>query len=148
TRMGASIPAQFYARSIVGLYRTPAAYCRVRGVYTNAPPVQAYRGAALLQAAHVAETLVENGARELRIDILAMGESNFIRAEEFPYAMPLGLVYDTGDPHGLLQKALDLFDYARLREEQGRSREGKVVVGIGASSFIDCVGTPSKAMIG
>lgn len=148
TRMGASIPAQFYARSIVGLYRTPAAYCRVRGVYTNAPPVQAYRGAGRPEAAYVVETLLENGAREMGIDILAMRERNFIRAEEFPYAMPLGLVYDTGDPHGLLQKALDLFDYARLREEQGRSREGKVVVGIGASSFIDCVGTPSKAMIG
>lgn len=148
TRMGASIPAQFYARSIVGLYRTPAAYCRVRGVYTNAPPVQAYRGAGRPEAAYVLESLLENGAREMGIDILAIRERNFIRAEQFPYAMPLGLVYDSGDPHGLMEKAVDLFGYERMREAQAEARNGKVVIGIGASSFIDCVGTPSKAMIG
>src|SRR5690606_15881040 len=148
TRMGASIPAQFYARSVVGLYKMEAAYCRVRGAYTNAPPVQAYRGAGRPEAAYVVESLIENGAREMGIDICEMRRRNFIKSHEFPYAMPLGLVYDSGDPHGLMDKALKLFDYDALRKQQAAAKATSLVTGIGGSCFIDCVGTPSRAMVG
>ena len=148
TRMGASIPSQFYARSIVGLYKTPAAYCRVRGVYTNAPPVQAYRGAGRPEAAYVVESLLENAAREMGIDVCEMRERNFIKASEFPYRIPLGLNYDNGDPQGLLDKARERFAYEALRKEQAQSRASSQVLGIGGACFIDCVGTPSRQMMG
>ncbi len=39
-----SIPGNSYPQTITGLYRTPAAYLRVRGAYANTVPVSAYRG--------------------------------------------------------------------------------------------------------
>ena len=39
-----SIPGNSYPQTVTGLYRTPKLYLRVRGVYTNTVPVDAYRG--------------------------------------------------------------------------------------------------------
>jgi carbon-monoxide dehydrogenase large subunit len=147
TRMGASIPAQFYSRALVGLYTTPNLFCRVRGVYTNAPPVQAYRGAGRPEAVYVVESLLENGAREMGIDVREIRSRNFIRTEDYPYRTPLDIVYDSGNPQGLLEKALGLFDYESLRREQKRRRDaGRELLGIGLAGLADCLGTPSKAM--
>jgi carbon-monoxide dehydrogenase large subunit len=144
TRMGASIPAQFYTRALTGLYKIPAAYVRVRGAHTNAPPVQAYRGAGRPEAVYVLERLAENGARELGIDIAEMRARNFIAKDEFPYTIPLGLTYDSGDPHGLLAKAKKLLGYEELRKQ----KSSKNLLGIGCAAFMDAIGTPSKAMLG
>lgn len=147
TRLGASIPAQFYSRMIVGLYQIPAAYCRVRGVHTNTPPVQAYRGAGRPEAVYVLESLVENGAREMGIDVQKIRALNLIRKDQFPYEIPLGLTYDSADPHGMLDMANELFNYAGDRARQTRLRDQGVLIGIGGSAFTDCVGTPSRAML-
>jgi aerobic carbon-monoxide dehydrogenase large subunit len=148
TRLGASIPAQFYSRTLIGLYTTPAAWCRVRGVYTNTPPIQSYRGAGRPEAVYVLESLLENGAREMGIDICEIRRRNFIPASAFPYATPLGLTYDSGNPEGLLREADKLFDYAATRERQRRHNASgaRTRIGIGAACFADCVGTPSKIM--
>lgn len=149
TRMGASIPSQFYSRSLSGLYRLEAAWCRVRGVHTNAPPIQAYRGAGRPEAIYVLESLVDKGARELGIDICDIRERSFIQKEEFPYKATLGLTYEIGDPPALLRKARDLFGYDELRALQAKTNaDGDVRIGIGASCFIDCIGTPSKVAAG
>jgi len=150
TRMGASIPAQFYSRALVGLYQIPAAYVRVRGAHTNAPPVQAYRGAGRPEAVYVLERLAENGARELGIGIDALRARNFIRKDQFPYAIPLGLTYDSGDPQGLLDKARALIafdDFTGLKAAE-RARPGGRLLGLGCAAFMDAIGTPSKAMLG
>lgn len=148
TRLGASIPAQFYSRTLIGLYRTPAAFCRVRGAYTNAPPIQAYRGAGRPEAVYVLESLLENGAREMGIDVCEIRRRNFIPVSAFPYDTPLGLTYDTANPEGLLIEAEKLFGYAASRERQRRHNASgaRTRIGIGAACFADCVGTPSKIM--
>ena len=46
---------------------------------------------------------------------------NFIR--DFPYFIPTGNVYDSGDYERVLDHALDLADYGRWRDEQRRLRE-------------------------
>jgi carbon-monoxide dehydrogenase large subunit len=149
TRMGASIPSQFYSRSLSGLYKLQAAWCRVRGVHTNAAPVQAYRGAGRPEAIYVLESLVDQGARELGIDICDIRARSFIAHEEFPYKATLGLTYEIADPPALLEKARKLFGYDDLRSlQKERNASGSVRIGIGAACFIDCIGTPSKVAAG
>ena len=149
TRLGASIPAQFYSRTLVGLYRIPAAYCCVRGVHTNTAPVQAYRGAGRPEASYVLESLVETGAHQMKMDPCEIRSKSFIRKDEFPYVSSLGLTYDAGDPAGLQDKATALFDYAGMRAAQaeGRKRGQGELIGIGASAFMDCTGVPSSEML-
>lgn len=147
TRLGASIPSNFYARMLVGLYTVPAAYVRVRGVHTNASPIQAYRGAGRPEATYVLETLVENGAHELGVDACLLRERNFIKAENFPHRIPLGLTYDSANPLGLQDKAKTLFGYDAMRQMQKEQRARGLLIGIGGSAFMDCVGTPSVDML-
>lgn len=149
TRLGASIPAQFYSRTLVGLYRIPAAYCRVRGVHTNTAPVQAYRGAGRPEASYVLESLVETGARELGMDPCEIRARNFIRKDDFPYVSSLGLTYDAGNPLGLQEKAIELFNYGAMRKAQAEARSGqkRQLIGIGSCAFMDCTGVPSAEML-
>jgi carbon-monoxide dehydrogenase large subunit len=144
TRMGGSIPAQFYPNSLVGPYTIPAVHCRVRCVYTNAPPIQSYRGAGRPEANYVLESLIENGAHQMGIDPGKLRATNFIPASAFPYTTPLGLTYDVADPGEMWRKAQALFGYEEMREEQKRSRGGRLLLGIGIACFIDCVGAPSR----
>jgi carbon-monoxide dehydrogenase large subunit len=144
THRGASIPAFFYGNVLVGLYKTQLIYCRVRGVHTNTSPVHAYRGAGRPEAVFVLERLLENGARELGIDVAEIRARNFIAAAEFPYKTPVGLEYDSGNPPGLLEKTTNLSKYAELRAEQKRLRSQGILMGIGLAAWIDSVGAPSK----
>ena len=63
-----SIPGNSYPQTITGLYLTPALDLRVRCVYTNTVPIDAYRGSGRPEATFVNERLLENGAREMGID--------------------------------------------------------------------------------
>ena len=139
-----SIPGNSYPQTITGLYQTPALKMRVRGAYTNTIPVDAYRGSGRPEATFVNERLLENGAREMGMDVVDIRKKNLLHAESFPYPTPVGRTYDSGDPPALFQKLLDMADYPRLREEQKQLRERGILMGIGIACFLDKSGTGSS----
>ena len=139
-----SIPGNSYPQTITGLYQTPALKMRVRGAYTNTVPVDAYRGSGRPEATFVNERLLENGAREMGLDVVDIRSKNLLAAESFPYATPVGRTYDSGDPPALFQKLLDMADYPALRDEQEELREQGVLMGIGLACFLDKSGTGSS----
>jgi carbon-monoxide dehydrogenase large subunit len=139
-----SIPGNSYPQTVTGLYLTPAVHLRVRGAYTNTVPVDAYRGSGRPEATFVNERLLENGAREMGLDVVEIRRRNLIPAERFPYPNRLGRTYDSGDPPALLQKLLEIADYDGLRAEQARLRDGGVLMGIGFACFLDKSGTGSS----
>src|SRR5262249_3504387 len=53
-----SIPGNSYPQTVTGLYKTPNLHLRVRGVYTNTVPVDAYRGSGRPEATWINERLV------------------------------------------------------------------------------------------
>jgi carbon-monoxide dehydrogenase large subunit len=140
-----SIPGNSYPQTITGLYRTPNLHMRVRGVYSNTVPVDAYRGSGRPEATWINERLIERGAHELGIDVVEMRRRNLIACSDFPYPAPGGRVYDSGDPPALLEKLLSLGDYPALRREQVELRRQGVLMGIGLACFIDKAGTGPSA---
>lgn len=140
-----SIPGNSYPQTITGLYRTPNLYLRVRGVYTNTVPVDAYRGSGRPEACWVNERLVENGARELGIDAVELRRRNLITAQDFPYPALSGRRYDSGDPHRLFNTLLDIANYPELRARQQRLRSQGILMGIGLACFLDKAGTGPSA---
>jgi carbon-monoxide dehydrogenase large subunit len=140
-----SIPGNSYPQTVTGLYRTPKLHLRVRGVYTNTVPVDAYRGSGRPEATWTNERLIELGAHELGVDVVEMRRRNLITAAQFPYAAPGGRVYDSGDPPALLDKLLELADYPALRREQQSLRAKGILMGIGLAAFIDKAGTGPSA---
>ena len=140
-----SIPGNSYPQTVTGLYKTPNLYLRVRGVYTNTVPVDAYRGSGRPEATWTNERLIELGARALGIDVVEMRRRNLISRSEFPYSAPGGRVYDSGDPPALLDRLLTIADYAALRREQAGLRARGVLLGIGLAAFVDKAGTGPSA---
>src|SRR5205814_6695792 len=68
-----------------GVYSIASCYVRVRGVFTNTIPVDAYRGAGRPEATYVIERLVEVAARDFEIAPDVLRRKNFIRPSAMPY---------------------------------------------------------------
>ncbi len=140
-----SIPGNSYPQTLTGLYRTPNLHLRVRGVYTNTVPVDAYRGSGRPEATWTNERLIERAAHELGIDAVEIRRRNLIGRADFPYPAPGGRTYDSGDPPALLEKLLALADYPALRKQQSELRRQNILMGIGLACFIDKAGTGPSA---
>jgi aerobic carbon-monoxide dehydrogenase large subunit len=140
-----SIPGNSYPQTITGLYRTQHLHLRVRGIYTNTLPVDAYRGSGRPEATWINERLIELGARELGVDVAEIRRRNLIGRHDFPYPAPGGRIYDSGDPPALFDRLLSLADYPALRRRQAQLRGQGVLMGIGIACFIDKAGTGPSA---
>jgi aerobic carbon-monoxide dehydrogenase large subunit len=123
-----------------GPYAIPNLDVEVAGVLTNTAPTGPYRGAGRPEAAFVAERVIDQAARELGLDPADVRRRNFIPPEAFPYTVPTGQVYDSGDYGGALDRLLDISDYANLRRQQAERRSRGELVGIGLATYIESTG--------
>jgi carbon-monoxide dehydrogenase large subunit len=148
TAQPTKFPAGFF-HVFTGSYDYPAAYCTVKGVYTNkAPGGVAYACSfRVTEAVYLVERIVDCLAAELEIDPAELRMKNLLRPEQFPYLSPTGWEYDSGDYPRALRMAMDIAGYADLRKEQAEKRERGELMGIGLSFFTETVGAgPRKHM--
>ncbi len=96
------------AGMLPGLYDIQAFHCRVRTVFTNTVPVDAYRGAGRPEAAYVVERLVDAAARKLGMTPDAIRRKNFISPKAMPYTTATGKVYDSGDFTAHMKRAMEI----------------------------------------
>ena len=132
---------------VTGSYDFPAAHVTCKGAFTNkAPGGVAYRCSfRITEASYLIERLVQNAAYEIGMDPAEFRLLNFIREDQFPYTTPTGFVYDSGDYHTALRKAMDEVGYAELRATQAAAREEGRLIGIGIAHFTEAVGAgPSR----
>ena len=124
---------------MTGVYRTPALHVRVRGVYTNTVPVDAYRGAGRPEAAYLLERLVDRAAREIGMKPDVLRRKNFIPTTAMPYKTPIGdRTYDTGDFNQHMTQAMVAADWDGFRERRRASRKAGRIRGIGLATYIEC----------
>jgi carbon-monoxide dehydrogenase large subunit len=141
-------PAGFF-KIFTGSYDIEAAYGSLRAAFTNtAPGGIAYRCSfRVTEAVYLIERLVKVLADELDVDPAEIRRKNFIPSDAFPYESATGWNYDSGDYETALDKALEMADYDRYREEQQRriDNDADKLLGIGISSFTEIVGAgPGK----
>lgn len=143
------IPTTLYGRILTGVYKIPAAYCKVTGVYTNTAMVDAYRGAGRPEASYLIERMVDRFAAEIGMDPAEVRRKNFIQPNEFPYDNGLGLLpYDSGNYEPALDKALEMAGYADFRQRQADARAQGKYLGLGISSYVEICGVAPSAWIG
>ena len=123
-----------------GPYVIPNLRVELRGVFTSTMYLDAYRGAGRPEATYLLERLIDEAARELRLDPGEVRFRNFIPSDAFPYKTVTGLEYDTGDYAKALSRLLELADYRRLLAEQAQLRAQGRYVGIGLSVFTESAG--------
>ena len=139
-------PAGFF-HIFTGSYDLEAAYCAVRGVYTNkAPGGVAYRCSfRVTEAAYLVERMVDLLADELEMDPAELRLANFIRPEQFPYTTKTGWTYDSGDYETTMREAMRIAGYEDLLREQAEKRARGELMGIGMSFFTETVGAGPRA---
>ena len=123
-----------------GVYDIAACHVRVRGVYTNTVPVDAYRGAGRPEAAYVIERLVDVAAREIDIAPDALRRRNFIKRNAMPYVTTMGKNYDTGDFAGHMARAQELAGWEDFRHRRAQSKKAGRLRGIGLATYIEACG--------
>jgi aerobic carbon-monoxide dehydrogenase large subunit len=133
---------------ISGCYKVPNLKFTARGVFTNKMATDATRGAGRPEATHLIEVMVEQLAAELGMDSLELRRKNFIPAEDFPAEVAIGLVYDSGDYHGTLDKLLTHVDVEAFRREQEELRAKGVYRGIGFSTWMEICGLAPSRVVG
>ncbi len=131
---------------ILGAYKIPAVEVEYVGVFTNKMATDAYRGAGRPEATFIIERMVDLVAAELKKDPAEVRLKNFPKPKDFPYAVPTGIVYDSGDYAAALKKAMGMVGYNRLRAEQKKLWKQGRYLGIGLSSYVEICGLgPSSA---
>ncbi len=130
-----------------GCYRLPAVDLTFEGVFTNKFCTDAIRGAGRPEATYWIELAMDKLAAELGMDRLELRRKNFIGRDEFPYTTALGIVYDSGDYRGTLDRLLEHFDLDAFRREQAELRERGIHRGVGFSTYVEVCGlAPSRAV--
>lgn len=132
-----------------GVYRLKNVHTRVRGVYTNTVPVDAYRGAGRPEAAYLIERLVDKAARELGMKPDALRRRNFIPPSSMPWRTPTDKVYDSGEFDGHMRQAMEVADWKGFNTRLRQSRKAGKLRGIGLSTYIEACsgGGPETARV-
>jgi carbon-monoxide dehydrogenase large subunit len=131
-----------------GPYTIPNIKGVIRGVYTTTAPVDAYRGAGRPEATFLLERLIDLFSRKIGMDPVDVRRKNLIPKDSFPHTVATGLVYDSGNYQGALDKALGMLDYAKFRAEQAAAREQGRYIGVGVTTYCEICGLGPSAVAG
>jgi len=123
--------------AIVGPYRIPSATYTATAVVTNKTGQVAVRGFGQSPTNYAIEAAVDAAARELGVDRLELRRRNFIRPEEFPYRIPSGTEYDSGDYPAVLDKAVGIADWLALEARRDELRAAGKLAGIGVATCLE-----------
>ena len=123
--------------AIVGPYRINSVEYEAISVTSNKTGQVPVRGFGQSPTNFALETGIEKVARYLGIDRLELRRRNFIAKDEFPWKIPSGTEYDSGDYHTVLDKALALADYPALVARRDALRADGKLAGIGIATCLE-----------
>jgi 2-furoyl-CoA dehydrogenase large subunit len=130
--------------AIVGPYRIASVEYRAQAVTSNKAVQEAVRGFGQAPTNYAIETAMDRVAEALGLDRIEVRRRNFIRKEEFPYLIPSGTRYDSGDYHTVVAKVLAHTDYDALKREQEALRAQGLLAGIGIAACLEPSGGNSS----
>jgi len=122
---------------VPGVYQVQNYAVDAFGISTNKTTHGSLRGIGKADAAYVIERLIDIVARELNLDPVDIRMKNFIPSEAFPYRNVTGALYDSGQYHLCLKRALEVADYGKLRQEQKELRRKGQYRGIGVALVME-----------
>jgi carbon-monoxide dehydrogenase large subunit len=142
------IPTILHGLMLSGPYNIPAVKEDVYGMYTNATPVEAYRGAGRPEATFMLERLIDLLAYKLQMDPADVRRKNLIPPFDNGHDVVTGLKYDSGNYARVLDKALTRIGYGTLRSDQEAARAKGRYLGIGVTSYVEICGLGPSQVAG
>ncbi len=127
-----------------GPYRINSVRYHAVSVTSNKAVQEAVRGFGQAPTNYAIETMVDRVAEYLGMDRIEIRRRNFIRHDEFPYLIPSGTRYDSGDYHAVVDKVMQHVDWNTLVAERDRLRAQGFYAGIGISACLEPSGGNSS----
>ena len=143
-----SVPTWLHGTLMAGTYKTPHVSVNVRAVFTNTVPVDAYRGAGRPEATYQLERVIDKAAREIGMDPITIRRQNFIKPDEFPYATPVAVEYDTGNYDATMNKLIEIADIAGFAARKAESAKNGKRRGLGINCYIEACGIAPSNLVG
>jgi aerobic carbon-monoxide dehydrogenase large subunit len=130
-----------------GPYRVAHYRGRVRAVATSKAPTGPYRGVGRPISTFVMERLMDIAAMRLGIDARDIRLRNLIAADELPYKVASGIVWDKSGFQECLNAACAEIGYDSLRAKQKEARAAGRWVGIGIACYAELTGIGSRISV-
>ena len=130
-----------------GPYRVPHYRGRVQAVATSKPPTGPYRGVGRPTSTFVMERLIDMAAAKTGIDAKEIRLRNLVGADELPYKVASGIVWDKSGFHECLHAACAAIGYEALRARQKAERAAGRWVGIGIACYAELTGIGSRISV-
>ena len=119
---------------VTGPYTINSVESGIKAVLTNKNQQTVFRGAGSDVGNWVLERLVDAACDELGFDAIEIRHRNFIKPEQFPYKIPTGNVYDSGNYDAVLDIAVKQANLEYWRQEQDHGRKEGRYIGIGLAT--------------
>ena len=130
--------------AIVGPYRIQSVKYQAVSVTSNKAAQEAVRGFGQAPTNYAIETAIDKVAAAVGLDRIEIRRRNFIRSDEFPYLIPSGTYYDSGDYHTVVAKVLAHAGYDALKRERDELRASGLCAGIGIAACLEPSGGNSS----
>ncbi len=130
--------------AIVGPYKIRSVQYQAIAVTTNKTVQEAVRAFGQSPTNYAIERTVDEVANRLGIDRLEIRRRNLIRHEEFPYPIPSGSTYDSGNYEAVIGKVFAQAPYEEVLAERDRLRREGWLAGIGIASCLEPSGGNSS----
>jgi carbon-monoxide dehydrogenase large subunit len=130
-----------------GPYRVSNYRGRVQAVATSKAPTGPYRGVGRPISTFVMERLMDLAAAKIRIDAKEIRLRNLIGADELPYKVASGIVWDKSGFQECLNAACIAIGYDHLRAKQKAARAAGRWVGIGIACYAELTGIGSRISV-
>lgn len=131
--------------AICGPYTMASAQYQAISVMSNKAAQEAVRGFGQAPTNYAIETALNKVAEAVGIDRLEVRRRNFIRAEQFPYLIPSGTTYDSGDYHAVADKTVaHVGGWDALIAERDRLRQAGLLAGVGIAACLEPSGGNSS----
>ncbi|MBO0755428.1 MAG: xanthine dehydrogenase family protein [Bradyrhizobiaceae bacterium] len=130
-----------------GPYRIQHYRGRVRAVATSKSPTGPYRGVGRPISTFVMERLMDMAAAKIGIDARDIRLLNLVSADEFPYRVASGIVWDKSGFQECLDAACRVIGYDALRARQRKAREEGRWFGIGIACYAELTGIGSRISV-
>jgi len=118
-------------------YHIPSFEYDCKAVLTNKVPQGPMRAFGLPPHFWALEQLMDMAAKELRMDPVELRRHNLIPKDAFPYEVPSGNLYDSGNYEEGLRMLLEKSGYEELKREQAKARSEGRLVGLSVVSSIE-----------
>ena len=125
------------ARNLTGPYRIEHFRAQTWTVATNKAPLGVYRGVARPGACFAIERTIDEVARAVGRDPMAVRIDNMVPPEAMPYRTVGDMMFDNGDYPESVRRAAALIDLDRIRERQAAPLPDGRLLGVGLGSFTE-----------